>query len=238
MWGKIIGGAIGSILGPIGTMAGIAIGHAIDSGGQNDMVETDKNIKEELKLEDALQYEFKVAGVTYDNRQELIHKLDINSSVYLRREVDNMHDINAIAVYNNALKQLGYVPKEYSSIIASKIPTKGYHKASVSARVGGANGMFYGLRIKFVVPKGGVNNNESIIVNPNSLSNVNTQGHNISQRSNHKYDGDYRDWYNNTYDDQFDAGYDEEREYTLREFREEMSGLPYDSGEYEDYYDN
>lgn len=80
---------------------------------------------------------FKVAGVTFDNRQcnigylrkQIKASIDNNEQVYYityRREKDNIHDSNAIAVYAHIIKtkkrvQLGYIPRELAKEIAPLI---------------------------------------------------------------------------------------------------------------------
>lgn len=64
----------------------------------------------------------KVVGVTFDNedgtnRQWVIGRLDKSSNIILRREPHNKYDVNAIAVWSD-LGQVGYIAKDYSSIIA------------------------------------------------------------------------------------------------------------------------
>jgi len=74
--------------------------------------------------------EFKVNGVTFDNRQEALTRLtrynpkDIHT--YLVPEYDNEHDKNAIAVYvlvnyTNRSYRLGYIPKNETSIARNYI---------------------------------------------------------------------------------------------------------------------
>lgn len=64
----------------------------------------------------------KVVGVSFTNvdgtnRQDIISKLSTNSYIGLRREPTNMYDKNAIAVHC-ANGQIGYIGKDYSSIMA------------------------------------------------------------------------------------------------------------------------
>lgn len=64
----------------------------------------------------------KVVGVTFDNedgtsRQFLLGKLKKGDNIILRREPHNKYDVNAIAVWSD-IGQIGYIAKDYSSIIA------------------------------------------------------------------------------------------------------------------------
>jgi hypothetical protein len=62
-------------------------------------------------------YEFKIAGINYDNpdgskRKEIIKKCSIGESVDLKRDYDNEHDKYAIAVFRKTGEQLGFIPRE------------------------------------------------------------------------------------------------------------------------------
>lgn len=64
----------------------------------------------------------KVVGVTFTNedgidRQFTISKLNKGDNITLRREPHNKYDVNAIAVWSD-IGQVGYIAKDYSSIIA------------------------------------------------------------------------------------------------------------------------
>lgn len=65
----------------------------------------------------------KVAGVTFENRQEIIAQLSGGESVQFRPEPENAFDRNAIAIYVagdgiNSAKHIGYVPRVLASEIA------------------------------------------------------------------------------------------------------------------------
>lgn len=73
----------------------------------------------------------KVVGVTFNNedgtsRQEIISKVKKNTMIILVREPHNRHDKNAIAVFINdsskplnfSFKQIGYLGKQYATILA------------------------------------------------------------------------------------------------------------------------
>ena len=64
---------------------------------------------------------FQVAGVTFEGRQELLEKLQMDyirnpdkKTVDFKSEPENQYDVNAIAVWvdiEGELKKIGYVPK-------------------------------------------------------------------------------------------------------------------------------
>jgi hypothetical protein len=68
----------------------------------------------------------KIAGVTFGNRQTALSHLTKYSpkdvAVALRREADNQHDPNAVAVdvsvNGSRAVSLGYVPREWAKLIA------------------------------------------------------------------------------------------------------------------------
>ena len=57
----------------------------------------------------------KLAGVTYDNRQQLISALRDGDELEFCREPDNLYDTNAISVYNEYGNQLGYLRADLAS---------------------------------------------------------------------------------------------------------------------------
>lgn len=67
---------------------------------------------------------FKVSGVTFGNRQDVMRKLYKEGPIHkaaLVREPNNPHDPNAVMVQVDG-KHIGYVPKEASEDIGEIIP--------------------------------------------------------------------------------------------------------------------
>jgi hypothetical protein len=54
---------------------------------------------------------FKLKGVTFDNKQQLIQQLQPGQGVIFCKEPSNPADSNAVAVYTAGMQQLGYIPK-------------------------------------------------------------------------------------------------------------------------------
>lgn len=77
----------------------------------------------------------KIVGVTHDNRQELIRKLDVGKELQLIREPQNTYDRNAIAVYSD-LGQLGYIPKETAISLAESMDLDEKYQCHVSQITG------------------------------------------------------------------------------------------------------
>ena len=71
-----------------------------------------------------MRLNFKVSGVTFDDRQKLIKELYQKGRIrkaQLVKETDNPHDPNAVKVMIGD-KTIGYVPKEASEDIGEAIP--------------------------------------------------------------------------------------------------------------------
>ena len=78
----------------------------------------------------------KVVGVTFDNpdgtnRQKILSMLDTNSLVMLEREPDNKFDKNAVKVMT-MFGQVGYIGKDYASILAEMMDAGRTFSATVS----------------------------------------------------------------------------------------------------------
>jgi hypothetical protein len=68
----------------------------------------------------------KVAGVTFEGRQEWIQSAFVNQPVMIAPEPTNKYDPNALAVYlasndPDGAKHVGYIPKEIAAEIAPAI---------------------------------------------------------------------------------------------------------------------
>jgi hypothetical protein len=60
------------------------------------------------------RFTFRVVGEAYENRALDLNRLAIGEDVYLKREPDNPHDENAVAVINRERRSLGYLRREVS----------------------------------------------------------------------------------------------------------------------------
>lgn len=60
----------------------------------------------------------KVVGVTFENRQEVIAKLQMGDRVWLEREPFNAYDVNAIKVTRNNGEQIGYISRHLARSLA------------------------------------------------------------------------------------------------------------------------
>ena len=109
----------------------------------------------ELLLEPK-DFNFHVAGVTYEGRQAVCAKCRVNDRVLLVREPTNRYDPNAVIValmyYDDAVghitPQIGYVPKTLAREIAPILEKSYRDKLAVgfiTHVVGGSPGYSYGI---------------------------------------------------------------------------------------------
>ncbi|MBV8723676.1 MAG: DEAD/DEAH box helicase [Candidatus Eremiobacteraeota bacterium] len=84
----------------------------------------------------AAQFYTKLAGVSFEGRQDVIAGLPGGAPLELRRQPENEYDANAIAVYYGAL-QLGFIKKGIARHIAPLIDEGERYNASVASITGG-----------------------------------------------------------------------------------------------------
>ena len=60
----------------------------------------------------------KVVGVTFENRQEVVARLQMGDRVWLEREPFNRYDTNAIKVICNNAEQIGYINRYLAQSLA------------------------------------------------------------------------------------------------------------------------
>jgi hypothetical protein len=63
----------------------------------------------------------RVVGVTFENRQEEIKKIEVGETVLLIREPSNRFDKNAIKVVRLNHNDIGYIKKEMAIILAPRM---------------------------------------------------------------------------------------------------------------------
>ncbi|HEY8315091.1 MAG TPA: helicase-related protein [Candidatus Baltobacteraceae bacterium] len=85
---------------------------------------------------DAHAFHTKVAGVSFESRQDLIAGLQIDYKLTLERQPDNPHDANAIAVrYGNL--QIGFLAKGMAKHLAPRIDAGARYRARIESLTGG-----------------------------------------------------------------------------------------------------
>lgn len=69
-----------------------------------------------LKILEVLPVEsFKIAGVSFEDRQEFVGKLQPDQAIMMIKQPDNVYDPNAVGVQTLSGHDLGYVPKEHTA---------------------------------------------------------------------------------------------------------------------------
>ncbi|TMI76100.1 MAG: single-stranded-DNA-specific exonuclease RecJ [Bacillati bacterium ANGP1] len=99
-----------------------------------------------LGLEDAGAFHTKVAGVTFEGRQETVQALRPGDALMLRREPDNPHDPHAVKVVTASGTQIGYLSARVASRLAPSIDSGARYAAAVSQITGGGE-RSYGVNI-------------------------------------------------------------------------------------------
>ncbi len=84
---------------------------------------------------DAQRFHTKVVGVSFEGRQDIIAGLSSGSALELRREANNPHDANAIAVYYGHL-QLGFLKKDLAAHLAPEIDAGARYRAHIASLTG------------------------------------------------------------------------------------------------------
>ena len=97
----------------------------------------------------------KVVGVTFENRQEVVARLQMGDRVWLEREPFNRFDVNAIKVMRNNGEQIGYINRHLAQSLA---PLMDKLHAPVRGKVYLLTGSSYenytlGVVIAFKLPK-------------------------------------------------------------------------------------
>lgn len=76
-------------------------------------------------------YSCHVAGWRFYQGEEILRELAPGSTVRLVREPANQHDANAVAVYSESGRKLGYVPAYVSELTAEAISREGEIRATI-----------------------------------------------------------------------------------------------------------
>ncbi len=85
---------------------------------------------------DASQFHTKLAGVSFEGRQDVIAGLRVGAAVQLQRQPENRFDENAIAVFFGAL-QLGFINKGIAKHLAPLIDAGARYQARIESLTGG-----------------------------------------------------------------------------------------------------
>lgn len=98
-------------------------------------------------------FQTQIVGIKKENRdasnRQILIKKHLSKSEYLllKKEKNNKHNENAIAVYITDNTQLGYIPTEQAAILSKQIDSGAKIFARVNAIKGDYNGNTYGVII-------------------------------------------------------------------------------------------
>jgi len=91
----------------------------------------------------------KIAGVTFEGRQDIIRKLGPGSPLFLERQPENPYDCNAIKLLTISGEHIGYVGRVLAESLAESMDKGNKYECYVSELTGG-NDKNYGLNIKIM----------------------------------------------------------------------------------------
>ncbi|MFZ2878985.1 MAG: HIRAN domain-containing protein [Phototrophicaceae bacterium] len=99
-------------------------------------------------------YDVHVVGVTFEGRQQVVQRIQVNDRLLLRREPQNRFDNNAIRVDTLDGLQVGFLAKDLCAQLAMRFDRLGIPvNATVTAHLGGDSpGYSHGLKIRFQLP--------------------------------------------------------------------------------------
>ena len=95
----------------------------------------------------------RLAGVTFEGRQDIISQLKSNQPICLKRDPFNEYDKYAIRVftlYNNQDIQIGWIPKPTAKILAPEMDS-GVKWNGYIEKITGGNEKNYGILIKLII---------------------------------------------------------------------------------------
>ncbi|AEO93512.1 gp253 [Bacillus phage G] len=99
-----------------------------------------------------IPYTIHVAGVSWEDRQDHIPNLEIDSEVYLIRDPNNQYDKNAISVKAIDNIQIGWIPKKIAEVLAPEIDAGIQWQARVEKIIGNEQ-QLKGVLIKLFLSK-------------------------------------------------------------------------------------
>ena len=98
-------------------------------------------------LGDAERFNTKLAGVTFEGRQELLKRLAPGAPLRLEREPGNAHDPNACALFDAFGDRVGYLNRRLVSVLAPVVDAGVEYDVEVTAVTGGGEGESLGVNV-------------------------------------------------------------------------------------------
>lgn len=110
----------------------------------------DKTIqREEYKnIGESSLFHTKIAGVSFDNRQEVIRDLGAGVALKLLREPDNVHDPNAIRIITKSGLDIGFLNARLAKQLAPYIDRGETYEAVITDVTGGGDNLACGVNIE------------------------------------------------------------------------------------------
>jgi single-stranded-DNA-specific exonuclease len=103
-------------------------------------------------IADAESFHTKLAGVSFEGRQEVVARLQPGAPVRLVRQPDNEFDPNAIAVFAPTGEQVGFLNRRLASVLAPAIDAGAEWDVSVTEVTGGEEAGSKGVNVLFSRP--------------------------------------------------------------------------------------
>lgn len=98
-------------------------------------------------IEDAPSFHTKLAGVTFEGRQEVLSRLAPGSPLRLERQPDNQYDPNACAVMDSHGDQVGFLNRRLAAALAPAIDAGLGYDVEVTDVTGGEEGRSLGVNV-------------------------------------------------------------------------------------------
>lgn len=98
-------------------------------------------------IADAESFHTKLAGVTFEGRQTAIARVRPGMSLAMRRQPDNPHDANAIALFDTHGHQTGFLNRRLAAVLAPAIDAGVEYDVEVTDVTGGEEGRFLGVNV-------------------------------------------------------------------------------------------
>jgi len=97
---------------------------------------------------DAPSFFTKLAGVTFEGRQEILARLTLDDELELRRDLRNAYDSNACAVYTISCgQQVGFLNRDLAAVMAPALDEGKTYLIEIGSITGGEDGKAYGLNV-------------------------------------------------------------------------------------------
>lgn len=98
-------------------------------------------------IDEAPSFHTKLAGVTFEERQEVLARLVPGAPLRLVREPGNVHDSNACAVHDVQGAQVGFLNRRLAAVLASAMDAGVAYDIEVSEVTGGDSGKALGVNV-------------------------------------------------------------------------------------------